>query len=56
MESQDSSSSSSTVPNRDGSSRGAEEDAILSVTAALSKDAALHFQLGKFVKSLEVLN
>ncbi|KAL5547770.1 hypothetical protein UlMin_003001 [Ulmus minor] len=56
MESRDSSSSSSTASNRDGSSAGAEEDAVLSVTAALSKDAALHFQSGKFVESLEVLN
>ena len=54
MEGRDSSSSSSTPANRDGPA--AEEDAVLSVAAALSKDAALHFQSGKFAECVDSLN
>ncbi|KAG2718835.1 hypothetical protein I3760_03G239200 [Carya illinoinensis] len=43
------------APNRDGSS-GTDDDAVLSVAAALAKDAALHFQTGKFSECVEVLN
>ncbi|KAL4654158.1 hypothetical protein ACB092_01G357900 [Castanea dentata] len=43
-------------PNRDGSSGGAEDDAVLSAVAALAKDAALHFQSSKFADCVEVLN
>ena len=35
---------------------GGEEDAALSVAAALAKDAALHFQSHRFVECLDVLN
>lgn len=56
MEARDlSSSSSSAAANRDGPSP-AEDDAVLSVAAALSKDAALHFQSGKLAECVEVLN
>lgn len=59
MDARDSSSlSSSTAPanaNRDGS-WGADDDAVLSLAAALAKDAALHFQSGKFTECVEVLN
>ncbi|KAB1208989.1 CCR4-NOT transcription complex subunit 10 [Morella rubra] len=59
MDARDSSSSSSTTAaaasNRDGPS-GTEDDAVLSVAAALAKEAALHFQSGKFVECVEVLN
>ena len=43
-------------PNRDGSSSGTEDDAVLSAAAALAKDAALHFQSSKFADCVEVLN
>jgi hypothetical protein len=43
------------APNRDGLS-GTEDDAVLSVAAALAKDAALHFQSAKFAECVEVLN
>ncbi|XP_065848485.1 uncharacterized protein [Euphorbia lathyris] len=61
MDSRDSSSSQSTPPvNRDtppvGSSSTAEDDAVLSVTAALAKDAALHFQSRRFAECLSVLH
>lgn len=56
MEARDlSSSSSSAAANRDGPSP-AEDDAVLSFAAALSKDAVLHFQSGKFAECVEVLN
>ncbi|XP_062078136.1 uncharacterized protein LOC133782775 isoform X2 [Humulus lupulus] len=55
MEARESSSSASAVANRDGTS-SAEDDAVLSVAAALSKDAALHFQSGKFAECVDVLN
>ena len=42
-------------PNRDGSSAGTEDDAVLSAVAALAKDAALHFQSSKFAECVEVL-
>lgn len=53
------SSSSSAAANRDGPSvaaASAEDDAVLSVASALSKDAALHFQSGKFAECVGVLN
>ncbi|XP_041007528.1 CCR4-NOT transcription complex subunit 10-like [Juglans microcarpa x Juglans regia] len=49
-----SSSTAAAAPNRDGSS-GSDEDALLSVAAALAKDAALHFQSGNFAECVEVL-
>ncbi|KAF4392055.1 hypothetical protein F8388_004384 [Cannabis sativa] len=55
MEARESSSSASAVANRDGTS-SAEDDAVLSVAAALSKDAALHFRSGKFAECVDVLN
>lgn len=56
MDLRDSSSSVvAAAPNRDGSS-GTDDDAVLSVAAALAKDAALHFQTGKFSECVEVLN
>ncbi|KAF5482219.1 hypothetical protein F2P56_002808 [Juglans regia] len=56
MDARDSSSSmAAAAPNRDGSS-GTDDDAVLSVVAALAKDAALHFQSGKFAECAEVLN
>ncbi|PON77072.1 N-terminal acetyltransferase A, auxiliary subunit [Parasponia andersonii] len=61
MEARDSSSSSSPAAIRDGPSPPpppavvVEEDAVLSVAAALSKDAALHFQSGKFAECVDVL-
>ncbi|XP_042977640.1 CCR4-NOT transcription complex subunit 10-like isoform X4 [Carya illinoinensis] len=55
MDARDSSSSTAAAaPNRDGSS-GSDEDALLSVAAALAKDAALHFQSGNFAECVEVL-
>ncbi|EXB39016.1 hypothetical protein L484_011176 [Morus notabilis] len=55
MEARDSSSSSSAAANREGPS-AAEDEAVLSVAAALAKDAALHFQSGKFAECVDVLN
>ncbi|XP_022749643.1 CCR4-NOT transcription complex subunit 10-like isoform X2 [Durio zibethinus] len=52
MDSRDSSSSS--APNRDGTA--GDDDGVLSVTSALAKDAALHFQSGKFVECVDILN
>ncbi|TYH36248.1 hypothetical protein ES332_D13G251400v1 [Gossypium tomentosum] len=51
MDSRDSSSSS--VPNRDGTA--GDDDGVLSVTAALAKDAALYFQSRKFAECVDVL-
>ncbi|KAF2310596.1 hypothetical protein GH714_015189 [Hevea brasiliensis] len=64
MDSRDSSSSQSTpAANREttasaaaaSSSTAGEDDAVLSVTAALAKDAALHFQSRRFTECLAVL-
>lgn len=52
MDSRD--SSSSTATNRDVSAT--DDDGVLSVTAALAKDAALYFQSRKFAECIEVLN
>ncbi|GLT29674.1 hypothetical protein SLA2020_045250 [Shorea laevis] len=52
MDSRD--SLSSTPLNRDGPS--GDDDGVLSVTAALAKDAALYFQSKKFAECVEVLN
>ncbi|XP_021276010.1 CCR4-NOT transcription complex subunit 10 isoform X2 [Herrania umbratica] len=52
MDSRDSSSSS--APNRDGAA--GDDDGVLSVTAALAKDAALYFQSRKFAECVDVLN
>ncbi|XWS17105.1 hypothetical protein CRYUN_Cryun33cG0039300 [Craigia yunnanensis] len=52
MDSRDSSSSS--APNRDGTT--GDDDGVLSVTAALAKDAALYFQSRKFAECIDVLN
>ncbi|XP_028760692.1 CCR4-NOT transcription complex subunit 10-like isoform X1 [Neltuma alba] len=52
------SSASTTLPapSHDGSSPvDASDDASFSVTVALAKDAALHFQSGKFAECVEVL-
>uniref|UniRef100_A0A2P2INN2 Uncharacterized protein MANES_06G047000 n=1 Tax=Rhizophora mucronata TaxID=61149 RepID=A0A2P2INN2_RHIMU len=55
MDSRDSSLPQSTQATaREPSS--AEDDAVLSVTAALAKDAAHHFQSRRFPECLEVLN
>ncbi|KHG25873.1 CCR4-NOT transcription complex subunit 10-B [Gossypium arboreum] len=51
MDSRD--SSSSLVPNRDGTA--GDDDGVLSVTAALAKDAALYFQSRKFAECVDVL-
>ncbi|CAI0542767.1 unnamed protein product [Linum tenue] len=52
-----SSSSSVAAPATSGStSANGEDDAILSLTAALAKDAALHFQSRRFSDCLEVLH
>ncbi|KAK8523561.1 hypothetical protein V6N13_113507 [Hibiscus sabdariffa] len=48
-------SSSSSAPNRDGSAAG-DDDAVLSVTSALAKDAALYFQSRMFAECVDVLN
>ncbi|GMI89206.1 hypothetical protein like AT5G35430 [Hibiscus trionum] len=48
-------SSSSSAPNRDGSAAG-DDDAVLSVTSAIAKDAALYFQSRKFAECVDVLN
>ncbi|XVE71497.1 hypothetical protein DITRI_Ditri10aG0155600 [Diplodiscus trichospermus] len=47
-------SSSSSAPSRDGSA--GDDDGVLSVTAALAKDAALYFQSRKFSECIDVLN
>ncbi|OMO57726.1 Tetratricopeptide TPR-1 [Corchorus olitorius] len=52
MDSRDSSSSS--APNRDGIS--GDDDGVLSVAAALAKDAALYFQSRKFAECVDILN
>ena len=49
-------SSSSTTPNRDGSSSAVEDDGAVPVTAALAKEAASLFQSGKYAGCVEVLN
>ncbi|KAF7838921.1 CCR4-NOT transcription complex subunit 10 isoform X2 [Senna tora] len=50
-------STAAPAPTRDGSSLAdSVDDAGLSVTVALAKEAALHFQSGKFAESVEVLN
>ncbi|KAG4167514.1 hypothetical protein ERO13_A13G200800v2 [Gossypium hirsutum] len=51
MDSRD--SSSSLVPNRDGTA--GDDDGVLSVTAALAKDAALYFQSRKLAECVDVL-
>lgn len=57
MESRDlSSSSPSSTANRDASSGTETEDGVFTVAVALAKDAALHFQSGKFAECVEVLN
>ncbi|QCD80618.1 CCR4-NOT transcription complex subunit 10 isoform X2 [Vigna unguiculata] len=57
MESRDlPSSSPSSTANRDASSGTETEDGVFTVAVALAKDAALHFQSGKFAECAEVLN
>ncbi|XP_014509331.1 CCR4-NOT transcription complex subunit 10 isoform X2 [Vigna radiata var. radiata] len=57
MESRDlPSSSPSSTANRDASSGTETEDGVFTVAVALAKDAALHFQSGKFAECVEVLN
>ncbi|KAK4257430.1 hypothetical protein QN277_007020 [Acacia crassicarpa] len=57
MEGRDlSSSAAAPSSNRDGSSTTDTDDVVFSVTVALAKDAALHFQSGKFAECVEVLN
>lgn len=58
MEGRDlSSSTAAASTNRDGSSSATDaDDAVFSVTVALAKDAALHFQSAKFAECVEVLN
>ncbi|CAL0330478.1 unnamed protein product [Lupinus luteus] len=57
MENRDSSSSSpSSTANRDASSAAETDHGVFTVTVALAKDAALHFQSGKFAECIEVLN
>ncbi|OMO81229.1 Tetratricopeptide TPR-1 [Corchorus capsularis] len=46
--------SSSSAPNRDGTS--GDDDGVLSVAAALAKDAALYFQSKKFAECVDILN
>lgn len=56
MDSRDSQSSASSMAvNRDGSS-SVDEDAMISVAAALAKDAAVLFQSRKYVECVDVLN
>ncbi|XP_028753911.1 CCR4-NOT transcription complex subunit 10 [Neltuma alba] len=56
MEGRDlSSSTAAPSSNRDGSSTTGPDDVVFSVTVALAKDAALHFQSGKFAECVEVL-
>ena len=47
-------SSFSLTPNREGTA--GDDEGVLSVTAALAKDAALYFQSRKFAECLDVLN
>ncbi|XVF48044.1 hypothetical protein PTKIN_Ptkin03bG0158900 [Pterospermum kingtungense] len=47
-------SSSLSAPNRDGIA--GDDDGVLSVTAALAKDAFLYFQSRKFAECIDVLN
>ncbi|KAK7388634.1 hypothetical protein VNO78_23456 [Psophocarpus tetragonolobus] len=57
MESRDlPSSSPSSTANRDASSATDSEDGVFTVAVALAKDAALHFQSGKFAECVEVLH
>ncbi|KAL2338412.1 hypothetical protein Fmac_012858 [Flemingia macrophylla] len=57
MESRDlPSSSPSSTANRDASSATDADDGVFTVAVALAKDAALHFQSGKFAECAEVLN
>ncbi|TKY54817.1 CCR4-NOT transcription complex subunit 10 [Spatholobus suberectus] len=57
MESRDlPSSSPSSTANRDAASGTDAEDGVFTVAVALAKDAALHFQSGKFAECVEVLN
>ncbi|KAE9609740.1 hypothetical protein Lal_00006566 [Lupinus albus] len=56
MENRDSSTSSpSSSANRDASFATDNDDGVFAVTVALAKDAALHFQSGKFAECVEVL-
>ncbi|XP_027331297.1 CCR4-NOT transcription complex subunit 10 isoform X2 [Abrus precatorius] len=50
------SSSPSSATSRDASSGNDGNDGVITVTVALAKDAALHFQSGKFAECAEVLN
>ncbi|CAJ1944628.1 unnamed protein product [Sphenostylis stenocarpa] len=57
MESRDlPSSSPSSTAIRDASSGTETEDGVFTVAVALAKDAALHFQSGRFAECVEVLN
>ncbi|CAL0325653.1 unnamed protein product [Lupinus luteus] len=56
MENRDSSTSSpSSSANRDASFATDNDDGVFAVTVALAKDAALHFQSGKFAECVQVL-
>ncbi|KAK7292044.1 hypothetical protein RIF29_07675 [Crotalaria pallida] len=46
----------SPTANRDASSATDNDDGLFTVTVALAKDAALHFQSGKFAECVDVLN
>lgn len=51
------SSTTARAPTRDGSSPAeAADDSGFSVIVALAKDAALHFQSGKFAECVDILN
>ncbi|KAK7330064.1 hypothetical protein VNO77_24249 [Canavalia gladiata] len=50
------SSSPSSTANRDASSGTDGDDGVFTVAVALAKDAASHFQSGKFAECVEVLN
>ena len=54
MDSRDSSSASMAVASREASS--ADDDGVLTVAAALAKEAGLSFHSGKFVECMDVLN
>lgn len=54
MDSRDSSQSTAAVNN--SSAVAPDDDAFLSVTATLAKEAALYFQSGKFDECLDLLN
>ncbi|KAJ7956741.1 CCR4-NOT transcription complex subunit 10 [Quillaja saponaria] len=56
LSSSSSSSSTAAIANRDGSSAIDGDEGVFSVAVALAKDAALHFQSGKFSECVEVLN